>query len=63
MEVCSRNRWTLKKWAQLPVSEKELWVLWNYRRQMKLLEYYDTLLKQEANTPEAVTLIRLALDL
>lgn len=63
MEVCSHHRWTLTQWTQLPGSEKELWLLWNMRRKNRLNEFYNSLAEGKHNTPEAVTLIRIALDL
>ena len=43
--------------------EKQLWIEWEVRRQSRLSDWYDELEKQKMNTPEVVTLIRMAREL
>ena len=43
--------------------EKQLWIEWEVRRQSRLSDWFDELEKHKMNTPEAVTLIRMAREL
>ena len=43
-------------------TEQEYWILFEQRQASRLLSWYHKLEGEEKNTPDVVTLIRLAID-
>lgn len=62
MVICRKQKWTLNQWMKLTPIEQEYWIAFEQHQRKRLMHWYDKLAEEEKNTPDVVTLIRMAID-